>query len=295
MKQIQLFVVVSAVVGILLLFSIMLKHGKSFNAASWIGKTDFLNRKTIRNYAHLKVFEKQIRRNFVKFSSTLTQTEKDEYEHCVTNVPTLRSEEMKRWQNSKGDEMRFRHLSYLTKDSVVLEIGGNLGHDATNILDLYGPVVVTLEPIEKFAKELDKNLKDKGNVMVLNFGLGNKTEEIFVSTAGTGTSAFSDGDGDTRMIIVNTTEFLLQFGVEENDIDLLLINCEGCEYEVLEAILSTSLVENIRNIQFQAHYLPRVKKLEERYCRIEELLKRTHVPTFHFLFVWEHWRRKDLL
>ena len=194
--------------------------------------------------------------------------------------------------------MRLAHLSYLKPDSVVLEIGGNQGHDISRLIKLYDPVLITLEPVEKFAKRLMELFKDNTKVVVLNFGLGRVTDEVFVKVTGSegdATSMFANAHGDTSLIIANTTQFLLRIGIRKFDFDLLLINCEGCEYEVLEMILSSGLTRQLKNIQFAAHSLPRLRNPDSRYCQIAALLHRTHSPTYRFRFTWEHWRRNDLL
>jgi hypothetical protein len=133
---------------------------------------------------------------------------------------------------------------------------------------------------------------------VLNLGLGAKNEVVMVKIEGhnaCATSKFSTARGETPLYVTNATEFLLKIGVGLFNIDLFTMNCEGCEFEVLETLLSTNLVNHLRNIQFATH--SRISGLEkpiQRYCRIQQLLYRTHRPTYQYKLIWESWRRRDL-
>jgi hypothetical protein len=75
----------------------------------------------------------------------------------------------------------------------------------------------------------------------------------------------------------------------------MTINCEGCEYDLLETLLSTDLIYQFRHIQFGTH--PTLKNLRDpvrRYCQIQEWLRRSHKLTYQYKFQWETWKLKDL-
>lgn len=133
---------------------------------------------------------------------------------------------------------------------------------------------------------------------VFNLGLGIRNEIVMVKVDGNNacaTSKFSGAGGKTPLYITNATDFLLKIGLGTFDIDLLTMNCEGCEFEALETILSTNVVNHLRNIQFATHStIPGLKDPIQRYCNIQQLLMRTHRPTYQYKFIWESWRRRDL-
>lgn len=135
-------------------------------------------------------------------------------------------------------------------------------------------------------------------VTVVNVGLGTRNEVLLVKIEGNNacaTSKFSGAGGTTPLYITNATEFMLKIGVGIFDVDLLTMNCEGCEFEALEMLLSTNLVEHFKNIQFATHStIPGIQKPLERYCAIQQLLSRTHRPTYQYKFIWESWRRRGV-
>ena len=247
----------------------------------------------------LKQFEGNIRSKFPSYNPSFSALETAWHTNCINNLTKESEEDRKRYfkDQPKSEEMRHGHLSYLKPDSVVLEIGGNQGHDTSKIIQMYDPFMITLEPVVALAKRLKELFKNNTKVTVLNFGLGKVENEVFVNVKGNGgdaTSMFSGDSGDTSLIIANTTQFLLRMGAGNMDFDLLLINCEGCEYEVLEATISSGLIRNFKNVQFAAHKLPGLRNQERRYCQIQTLLYRTHSPTYRYKYIWEHWRRMDL-
>ena len=75
------------------------------------------------------------------------------------------------------------------------------------------------------------------------------------------------------------------------DLDLLHVNCEGCEYEMLENLIKSGLHWKINIIQFGTHYFPGVPRLTERYCAIRSELKKSHRMVYGTAFAWERWDR----
>jgi hypothetical protein len=132
----------------------------------------------------------------------------------------------------------------------------------------------------------------------LPFGAGSTNIQLNVSISGKdgdATSVFTLKTNQTVTIqLFNITEIFLGLGLScLKELDLLTINCEGCEFEVLEELLKTNIILFIKNIQFASHTnLPRLKNSTERYCRIQMLLSRTHVISYQYKFIWESWRRK---
>ena len=73
-------------------------------------------------------------------------------------------------------------------------------------------------------------------------------------------------------------------------VDLMKINIEGGEYDVLERMIETGLVQDVRNIQVQFHdFVPQAKS---RMNEIQDKLKSTHFLTYQYEFVWENWERQ---
>ena len=72
------------------------------------------------------------------------------------------------------------------------------------------------------------------------------------------------------------------------------INCEGCEYEVLERLLeSPRELAVVRAIEVQFHLDWGVQTDTKRYCSIESGLRAAHFELdYRHPFLWERWQRR---
>ena len=92
-------------------------------------------------------------------------------------------------------------------------------------------------------------------------------------------------------------------------VDLLHVNCEGCEWEMLDNIINNNLLPSIRlnslthystntSIEFRivqigTHYFPEVEDITSRYCNIKKHLKKTHIMVYGQSWGWERWDLKS--
>ncbi|KAH3836281.1 hypothetical protein DPMN_109651 [Dreissena polymorpha] len=251
-------------------------------------------------------FEKALLQKYgpIQFSSVhqvstlLTSQEEARQRECIKNGPRDRGQNGSKFWGA-AEHIRRTHHGYLAReDAVLIEVGGNQGNDASEFVRLYNPRYIVLEPLEQYAEILRNKFQNNSRVTVINLGLGAKNEVLFVKIEGNNacaTSKFSGMGGETPLYISNATEFMMKLGVGVFEVDLLTLNCEGCEYEALETLLSTSLVRHFRNIQWATHSeIPGIPDPVGRYCRIQELLSRTHRPTYQYRLIWESWRRRNL-
>ncbi|XP_060075604.1 uncharacterized protein LOC132555267 [Ylistrum balloti] len=230
---------------------------------------------------------------------SLTSKEEEIFRKCKRTAAADRNRNMPMFFGGKTQEIRRTHHSYLNENSLLMEIGGNWGWDAGNFSKLFNPRYIILEPLQPYVDILEKKFENKTNVNVYNLGLGGKNESILVKIEGNNacaTSKFSGKtDGNVRIYIIEATSFMTGLGVGVFDVDLLTMNCEGCEFEALENLLSSNIIEKFKNIQWGTHSLLKgMKDPEERYCRMTTLLARTHRPTYRYNLIWESWRRNDL-
>ena len=232
----------------------------------------------------------------------LKSAEVSEVKRCVSSYETDWRTDHDLFWTGDNQYIRWKHHRYLKKYSIVFDIGGNVGDDAEELMkkaELYKYIL--LEPMEKLYIGLREKFKDREFVNIYNIGLAAKTDQIKVNIEGNfgdATSVFKSStlEGTCTLRVVNATEFFIAVGVGCYEVDLLTINCEGCEYDVLESILSSSFVKSFKNIQFATHSkLAYLKDPVERYCVIQRILARTHSLTYQYKFNWESWRRKDLL
>merc|ERR1712226_510083 len=87
--------------------------------------------------------------------------------------------------------------------------------------------------------------------------------------------------------------FLRQLNGLTPEISLLHMNCEGCEWEMLESLLKNAdVIDKVRFLQVGTHYFPeRVANQNRRYCKIREQLSETHKMVWGEPYAWEGWER----
>ena len=54
-------------------------------------------------------------------------------------------------------------------------------------------------------------------------------------------------------ICTDTTHFLLQIGILCYEVDLITVNCEGCEFEIKEEVIASGMIKQFRHVQFATH------------------------------------------
>ena len=109
------------------------------------------------------------------------------------------------------------------------------------------------EPVPNFYENLEKvwNLHVQTNqwdVTVYRYGLGDTTRTILLSQAdlkGQGTFGMKDNEAEEGkkipLDIIDTTNAFNNVTGGAGELDLLHVNCEGCEYEMLENIIKAKL------------------------------------------------------
>ncbi|VDI41429.1 Hypothetical predicted protein [Mytilus galloprovincialis] len=245
---------------------------------------------------------------------SLTDREKKRLTICVSNYLLDYNKGNEIWTGNKA-EIRWNNHTFLNDRSSVLDIGGNTGIDASHIISLFKPMrYIILEPLKRYYNHLVNTFSSEHMVEVYQFGVGKQNAKLDISIRGPngeGSSVFMrgpNGEGSSVFInqtsnkkttiqIFNITHIFIRLGFScENQLDLMTINCEGCEFEVIEELQKTNILNYIKNIQFATHStLKYLKEPKYRYCRIQELLSRTHMLSYQYKFIWESWKRRDLV
>lgn len=191
------------------------------------------------------------------------------------------------WLKDKGDKTH--RLNYdLNDNSIVFDMGGYEGQWASDIFSKYCCLIHVFEPYMEYFEKIKIRFEKNGKINVHPFGLSAKTLDSSLSISGDSSSAFKSGQHIAPIKLIQAMEFMKENNVEE--IDLLKINIEGGEYDLLDHLIETQLISKIKNLQIQFHDF--VPDAEKRMKTIQDSLKKTHVLTYQYEFVWESWRIK---
>jgi len=161
------------------------------------------------------------------------------------NIPQLQ-----RWKDHNGD---YTHslVHDLNQDSAVIDLGGYTGEWAKEIINRYNCNVYLIEPALEPYKVLLEKFKSNSKVHILKVGVGIKNTEKLMYINGDGTS-FNIETGEAITVEIRTVEHILnQWNLKE--VDLLQVNIEGDEYELLQHMINTSIINKFKNLQIQFH------------------------------------------
>ncbi|XP_060081490.1 uncharacterized protein LOC132560818 [Ylistrum balloti] len=293
-----LFVVVAFATGMICQYTYMVQNWQMMRAEGgdhFSSERIFfenLPRETLWNFPRYPLRSCDTNMTYTDFSGRLTVNESARVNACIA---TYEMEFQKGLQQElEQRSIRWSSHSYLNKDSFVVEAGGHNGIDSEEFNSRYHPATyVVLEPVATFYEVLKKKFKSYPNMLIYNFGIDAVDGTFFVDEKNDGSSIFFNEQNATSVKqaakIVNVKRFFEKLSVRSRDVDLITMNCEGCEYAVLDLLLSTDLIYHFRNIQFQPHRIPRICFPVKRYCWYQELLRKTHKLSFQFKFVWESW------
>ena len=199
----------------------------------------------------------------------------------------FKNKEFLRWQKDKGDKT-FRLNYDLNNESLVFDLGGYEGQWASDIFSKYLCKIYVFEPVLSFVDNIKKRFKNNSKIKIFNFGLGGDNKIVDIYLKNDGSSIFGQRGEKQKAKIVKISDFIKDNKI--SFIDLMKINIEGAEYELMEDLLKTNLIEKIKDIQIQFHNLFLDSKT--KMIKIQNGLSETHCLTYQYKFIWENWRLK---
>jgi len=237
------------------------------------------------------------------FSSSQSDViDKNQLSTCLedlsTNMPINAQGKMKahHWDARTpkwNEDERWNPLG-LVAPCTIWYIGANThSRDGVRLQSDYSCSIDVFEPVPEYASQLQENWAGVPHSTVHPYGLGSSTRTVEgVALEGESTftmegSSEKGGKGGTELSIRSVYEVWVDLGSPR--IDLIHVNCEGCEWEMWEALLEHDLLRQIGTVQVGTHWFPQVIDIEERYCTIEGRMKETHTIAFKQAFGWERW------
>ncbi len=211
------------------------------------------------------------------------------YKRAILKDPFLVS--VKQWKQDRGDATLRQDYS-LDENSVVLDVGGYQGDFSQAMIDRFGCRVFVFEPMPVFSEQCRQRFAGDPRVSVLDYGLGARDEQLFLSTSDDASSFFRNHDayGSVAASIHDVLSVWQKLDLEH--VDLIKINIEGGEYPLLRRLIETQLIHQVSNIQVQFHDF-----VEDAVVQRNELRRRletSHDETWCYEFVWENWSRRAI-
>jgi FkbM family methyltransferase len=195
---------------------------------------------------------------------------------------------IRKWY-ADGGNYKKRFDYDLNEESVALDVGGYQGQWASDLFSRYRCNIYVFEPVSDFAERIRKRFLHNDKIKIFPFGLGgsSRTETIYISKESS--SIYGTNTNCEQIMVFDVKDWISDHGID--NITLIKINIEGGEYELLDRLIETKLVEKIDNIQVQFHNISKESRIQME--RIQQELRKTHKPTYQYEFVWENWTRKS--
>ena len=205
--------------------------------------------------------------------------------------PSQHQSMVRKWHKDGGD-YAFRFNYDLNAESVVFDLGGYEGQWSSDLFARYECPILIFEPVTSFANRISDRFEKNSKIKVYPYGLGGTSRVDEIHKAADGSSIFGTTGIKEKIEIVDVADWIRNNLQSDQDIDLMKVNIEGGEYELLERLIESQMINRIKNIQVQFHELsPSSLSCMEQ---IKTDLTKTHEPTYQYKFVWENWKRKNI-
>ena len=191
-----------------------------------------------------------------------------------------------RWIRDNMENTARYNFPNLDSTSLVIDAGGYKGEWAQRIYNIYNCNIRIYEPVLNYATNIHQKFAANDKVSVYAYGLGGSTRKEMISTNGDSASIF--GEANEEIEICDVFDEFYQNSIKK--IDLMKINIEGAEYELLNRLIETGMIENIDVLQIQFHDF--VEGAELKRNLIIDELRKTHECSWCYNFVWEEWIKR---
>ncbi len=196
---------------------------------------------------------------------------------------------IKLWFRKQGNK-NLRVNYELNQNSIVIDAGGYQGDWAFQIYNKYKCNIFIFEPIKSYYRKISERFAGVGKIQNINFGLGDCDIERHISVTKDSSSFYKKEatSSSEPCRIMSVKRFMLERDLKH--VDLIKINIEGGEYDLLDKLLDSGLINQFGNLQIQFHKFIPNAFLRRR--KIRRILSKTHYLTYNYPFVWENWRKK---
>jgi FkbM family methyltransferase len=184
-------------------------------------------------------------------------------------------------------DILYRNLNIQPSDAVLV-LGGYLGDSVQRWLDISVSRIFVVEPVNEYFEKLKLRFGDHPRVELFQFAIGDKNgiTQIYVDGLKSGANAASDSVQSSKLIAAD--EFLTHLGVKPTIIE---INIEGGEYPVMQNLLDSKMISDIKTLIIQFHRF--TYQNESHRGEIRAKLSATHKEMYCYDWVWERWDKKS--
>ena len=175
------------------------------------------------------------------------------------------------------------------EDKNVIVLGGYLGDSVDRYIKLGASTIDVFEPVSEYFEKMADRFKSVSQVNLIDKAawIRNETLEFWLDSDGTG---FSGRTGTSISVeAIRLSNWLSR--QEEGKKYFIEINIEGSEYELLEDLISSGIVNRLATILVQFHnFSPESESQREN---IRSKLANSYSEKMNYEWVWEKWILKE--
>ena len=164
----------------------------------------------------------------------------------------------------------------LTRDSVVIDIGGFKGEWALHISKKYGCKVHIFEPVRSNYYAILKKSWWRRNISLHRLAISDKTGtiEFFLTPNADGHTTIDRSKTSKKKKVkkILTKSITLEKFLNDKNlsrVDLIKMNCEGAEIQILNSI-DSQLAKKIKQITFSGH-APKITSIEDQEAALQHI------------------------
>ena len=172
-------------------------------------------------------------------------------------------------ENISEHYQRLMNLKHISNNSIILDIGANVGDVSDVLIKTYDPKIYCYEPNISCYKHMVSRFKNNPKIKIFNFAVSNFTGKTFlyfhkkaknISEFNQRSSLKKEKDGldINKKIEVNCVD-IKNILDQHNKIDLIKIDIEGSEYEIMPEIIKNK--DKIKMVLCETHGNPNGKKI----------------------------------
>jgi FkbM family methyltransferase len=138
------------------------------------------------------------------------------------------------------------------KDKVVVDVGAYIGDSALFFVSRGAKIVYAYEPSKELYEIAMENCSKFNNIILHNFGLSCSEKYTLLTGFGPDLSVSECAQNGEKVLLKSFNEELKKIIKKEGRIDVLKLDCEGCEWEFLNC-LDEELIKHIQTIVVEMH------------------------------------------
>tara|TARA_Y100000389_G_scaffold138216_2_gene135915 strand:- start:3881 stop:7276 length:3396 start_codon:yes stop_codon:yes gene_type:complete len=219
------------------------------------------------------------------------------FQECTKNM-TQSNHGVDFFHANKGQQNKiYEHPEKLPINATIIDAGGFTGRDLAVFrrnaeklsIDLDAMHVEIFEPHPVTFDKLISNIGSKPSwLSVNNYGLSDNNTKLCMQDGTDAASTVKKTKCSVSVKVKDIAEVIKRHA----RIDLLHINCEGCEIPILNRVLETC-ADKVQTIEVQMH--KKYVSVQE-YCKIATALSLAgYNRVYHYAYVWEAWTRVNTL